>query len=477
MLLRIQRIKLSWWRTFGIVMIGLFFNMFLPGLIGGDVARLYFVFKSVPGRKTRATFSVVMDRLFGLFSILLLGAVSLGLRFGWFRRSGASLHIAYLTLAMLGVGAVLVALLFVAVGFGLLHRLPQRTPFRKTIIESGEALDLYRTHCAVMAAAFSITIVSHIAYYLSYYCAGQSLHAAGRVAGLIDMLSIMPLVNTVTALPISFGGAGVRETLFQELLGNLAHVPQALAAFSASLGFAIQASWGVLGSAVYLFRATDGELGTVDQFYFDDETWAIRYLTVDTGGWLGGRRVLISPISVVHTDWPSRRLDVALTKKQVENSPDIDTHKPVSRQHEAAFLGYYGYPYYWGGPYLWGASFYPAGLAMPTTAARKAMADSVWSESTDSHLRSSEAVTGYHIEASDGEIGHVDGFVLDDEAWAIRYIEVATRNWWPGKKVLISPAWIERVSWTDSKVYVGLSRETIKDCPAVRRIHGDYPRV
>jgi hypothetical protein len=85
-----------------------------------------------------------------------------------------------------------------------------------------------------------------------------------------------------------------------------------------------------------VIRATDGEIGTVDQLYFDDETWAIRYLMIETGGWLGGRRVLISPISVVHTDWQAKRLDVALTKKQVENSPDIDTHKPVSRQHEAA---------------------------------------------------------------------------------------------------------------------------------------------
>ena len=110
-------------------------------------------------------------------------------------------------------------------------------------------------------------------------------------------------------------------------------------------------------------RATDGELGTVDELYFDDETWAIRYLTVETGGWLGGRQVLISPISVAHTDWQAQRLDVALTKKQVENSPDINTHQPVSRQHEAAYLGYYGYPYYWGGPYLWGPAFYPAGLA------------------------------------------------------------------------------------------------------------------
>ncbi len=213
----------------------------------------------------------------------------------------------------------------------------------------------------------------------------------------------------------------------------------------------------------FTIRATDGELGTVDQLYFDDETWAIRYLTVETGGWLGGRPVLISPYSVVHAAWQTKRLDVALTKKQVQNSPDINTHQPVSRQHEAEFNGYYGYPYYWGGPYLWGPAFYPAGTTVPTASA-EVRADRE-RESADSHLRSAEAVTGYSIEATDGDIGHVDGFVVDDEAWAIRYIEVATRNWWPGKKVLVSPAWIERVSWPNSTVYAGLSRDTIKDAP------------
>jgi hypothetical protein len=215
----------------------------------------------------------------------------------------------------------------------------------------------------------------------------------------------------------------------------------------------------------FAIRATDGGLGTVDQFYFDDETWAIRYLTVETAGWLGGRQVLISPISVVHADWQARRLDVALTKRQVQNSPDIDTHLPVSRQHEAAYLGYYGYPYYWGGPYLWGPAFYPAGLAVPICPAAEAVADKMRKESPDSHLRSSEAVTGYHIDTADGEIGHVVGFVVDEEAWAIRYLEVATRNWWPGNKVLISPAWVDRMSWTESKVFVGLSREAIKEAP------------
>jgi stress response protein YsnF len=214
-----------------------------------------------------------------------------------------------------------------------------------------------------------------------------------------------------------------------------------------------------------VIRATDGELGAVEQLYFDDETWGIRYLTVKTGSWLNGREVLISPMSVLSADWQARRLDVSLTKKQVENSPDIDTRKPISRQHEAEYSGYYGYPYYWGGPYLWGPGVYPVGMMARPSINGAAAADRIRKESTDSHLRSTEAVIGYHIESKDGEIGHVDNFIIDDEAWAIRYIDVATKNWWPGKKVLFSPAWVERVSWTDSRVYVGLTREAIKNCP------------
>lgn len=207
-------------------------------------------------------------------------------------------------------------------------------------------------------------------------------------------------------------------------------------------------------------HATDGELGTVDEFYFDDETWGIRYLVVKTGGWLDGRKVLISPISVVRVDWQTKSLHVALTKKQVENSPEISTHQPVSRQHEADLSAYYGYNYYWGGPCLWGPAYYPADLAIQTGASTEAK-----EESADSHLRSSTAVSGYHVEAKDGEIGHVDGFVIDDKFWNVRYIEIATRNWLPGKRVLVSPAWIERVSWLESKIYAGLSGETIQDAP------------
>jgi uncharacterized protein (TIRG00374 family) len=253
MLLRIQGIALRWPRTFAILMIGLFFNMFLPGLVGGDVMRLYFVFKCAPRQKPRATLSVAMDRILGMLSILFLAGLSVAVRFRWLSRSSATLHILYLVLALLGIGCVCVLVLFSAVHYGLLRKLPKRTPFRPAIVESGKALQLYGAHLGVISIAFAITVVAHIVFYLSFYCAAESLHGT-RTASLsvTDFLSIMPLVNTVTALPISFGGVGVRETLFQELLGNLAHVPLAIAAVSASLGFAIQASWGLLGAAVYL---------------------------------------------------------------------------------------------------------------------------------------------------------------------------------------------------------------------------------
>ena len=213
-----------------------------------------------------------------------------------------------------------------------------------------------------------------------------------------------------------------------------------------------------------VIRATDGEIGTVDELYFDDQTWAIRYFTVETGNWLDSRKVLISPRSIIQVDWTLSRIDVSLTREQVEKAPNIDTQRPVSRQHEAEYFDYYGYPYYWDGPYLWGPSYYPTHSVSVQTA-ESLQAERIRKESADAHLRSTGAVAGYHIEAQDGEIGHVGRFVIDDETWAIRYLEVATKNWWPGNHVLLSPGWVESVSWEESRVYVGVTREAIQSCP------------
>jgi hypothetical protein len=214
-------------------------------------------------------------------------------------------------------------------------------------------------------------------------------------------------------------------------------------------------------------KARDGEIGEVDDFYFDDDNWTVRYLVVDTGTWLTGRKVLISPIALRHADPANRRIEADLTKKQIEDSPGVEADKPVSRQYEMSYFDYYGYPYYWSGPYLWGPAAYPGPLAVPQRAQteleeiRKRE-----QESSDPHLHSANEVIGYYIEAADGDIGHVEEFIVDDENWAIRYAVVDTRNWWPGKKVLVAPRWIERASWQDSRVYVNLARDAIQEAPA-----------
>jgi hypothetical protein len=203
----------------------------------------------------------------------------------------------------------------------------------------------------------------------------------------------------------------------------------------------------------------DGEIGKVKDFYFDDRHWTIRYLVADTGGWLSDRQVLISPYALVAMNKEEKNIAIDLTKKQIEDSPTLDSNKPVSHQFEQAYYGHYLYPRYWGGPCRWGPHPYPM-------RDREQWEKSIHrAKSWDPHLRSTYAVTGHHIQALDGEVGHVEDFIIDDETWAIRYLVVDTHNWWPGKKVLVSPQWIERVSWGERKVFVNLSREAIKQSP------------
>ncbi len=217
----------------------------------------------------------------------------------------------------------------------------------------------------------------------------------------------------------------------------------------------------------YAIRATDGVIGTVDDFYFDDEDWGIRYLVVDTGKWLSGRKVLISPVAIGSPDWMIQELPVSLTKRQVKRSPDIDTRKPVSRQHEAEYARYYGYPYYWGGAGFWGMGAYPGGLTAGDTIKEELRTATARRPRTpdDCHLRSSNAVIGYYVRAIDGDIGHVDDLLVDDQTWAIRYLIVGTHRWWSGGRVLVAPRWIDDVSWSTATVSVDLTRHAIKGAP------------
>lgn len=209
--------------------------------------------------------------------------------------------------------------------------------------------------------------------------------------------------------------------------------------------------------------ATDGEIGHVRDAYFDDQHWTLRYLVVNPGSWLTGRWVLISPWAIRDVNWQAQRVDVALTRVQVRNSPGMDADKPVSRQYETEYSDYYGYPYYWMGPFAWGPMPLPEQTALAEQLRQEAGRDT---EKADPNLRSASEVDGYHIEAVDGSIGHVDDFIFDDASWGLRYFVVNTRNWLPGRHVLISTDWVERVSWADRKAHVALTRDEVRNSPA-----------
>lgn len=216
----------------------------------------------------------------------------------------------------------------------------------------------------------------------------------------------------------------------------------------------------------YALDSLDGPVGSVDQFYFDDKHWAVRYLVAETKSWLAGREVLLSPHALASVDEGKRRIAVDLTKAEIEGAPSPETHLPVSRQFETSYYGYYGWPTYWSGPYMWGGFSYVLRDRKTGDAAAPPP------KHQDSHLRSTDNVSGYNVEAKDGGIGHIEDFIVDDKTWAIRYVVVATRNWWPGKKVLLSTRWIERVSWGESKVHINLTREAIQNAPEYK---GDSP--
>jgi sporulation protein YlmC with PRC-barrel domain len=217
----------------------------------------------------------------------------------------------------------------------------------------------------------------------------------------------------------------------------------------------------------YTIHATDGDIGTVDDLYFDDEDWAIRYLAVDTGHWLSGRKVLISPLAIGHPDYLGRTLMVLLTRAQVKRSPGVDTRRPVSRQHEAALLEYYAYPLYWGGSGLWGMGGYPGS----ETAEDRIEAEMKlrWADlphgADDVHLRRCGAVLGSHVHATDGDIGHVEDLLVDDRTWAIRYLVIKTGHWWSSHQVLVAPRWIDAPNGLEPGLCVDTSRRSFMLAP------------
>ena len=204
----------------------------------------------------------------------------------------------------------------------------------------------------------------------------------------------------------------------------------------------------------------DGEIGSCKDFLFDDRAWVVRYMVADTGKWLPGRKILISPTSLGTPDREANLLNVKLTKKQIENEPGLDSDAPVSRQYEIAYHTYFGVPYYWSDP----AAPLPMVDSVPI-AGDKAIEIDASPNSDEAHLRSAVEVTGYSIQAADGELGHVADFLLDDETWNISYLVVDAGKWLPGKKFLVTPALLGAVDWVQDTVSVHMTREQLKKSP------------
>jgi hypothetical protein len=228
----------------------------------------------------------------------------------------------------------------------------------------------------------------------------------------------------------------------------------------------------------FALAAIDGEIGHAKEAYFDDQYWTIRYVVADTGSWLTGRKVLISPHAIRGIDRTQRRIDVALERSRIESAPDIDTARPVSRQHEIALYNHYGWPYWWRGSSLWGATAYPlaeAVLAPPAPAAGVPLDAAVQVQAQhgagDPHLRSSAEVIGYGVEARDGAIGHIHDLLFDPQSWTIRYAVVDTGHWLPGRQVLIAPQWLEHIDWAARRARVRATRAAVESSPPYR--HGE----
>jgi uncharacterized protein YrrD len=229
----------------------------------------------------------------------------------------------------------------------------------------------------------------------------------------------------------------------------------------------------------YAIEANDGTIGTVSDLLFDDSAWKIKWLVVDTGSWLTGRKVLIHPSAIETVDDEQRRLSVSWTKAQIESSPDIDHDQPVSRQMESNIYGYYGCSPYWGD------NFYGMGqIASPLSShayfGGHGMVESPsHHDDKDPHLRSAAEVRGYHIHASDGDIGHVDDLIVEDKGWGVRYLVIDTKNWWIGQHVLVSPYAVRKIIWADRKIEIDISRDQIKSSPPwqpFNAIDEDYER-
>jgi PRC-barrel domain len=216
----------------------------------------------------------------------------------------------------------------------------------------------------------------------------------------------------------------------------------------------------------FRMEARDGEIGKVEEFYFHDDTWTIRYLIVKTGNWFREKEVLISTVALIKGSELPGVFPVNLTMDQIRTSPDIDTQRPVSRQHEVALYEHYPWQNYWGSSFYTGG-IWDIGNNNPVVDEPYVQGSSYKQPEDDQHLRSTRQVTGYQIQCTDGEFGQVTDFIIDDDAWKIRYLLIKMHPRIGMNSVLLPVRFIIELQWLTSKILVDMTIEVLKNSPQI----------
>jgi uncharacterized protein (TIRG00374 family) len=253
-LLRVQGLHLSYIRLLGLTMIGVFFNFFIPGGTGGDALKMFYLVKETPGRKSTAILSVLVDRLIGLFALIVFSGVMIGWKWQWLRSAPATGPWLYLALAVLGGSLLFLVATFLVTGLGLVHRLPAKFPGRDKLAEMAMAYNVYGKALIPCGTAFVLSLFAHTGYYGVFYCSIRALaSSAMAIPTLAQFYAIMPIIGTITSLPISVGGVGWREKLFEDFLVGLCAATAGVAVAISSMGYLLTLAWGLVGGLIYMF--------------------------------------------------------------------------------------------------------------------------------------------------------------------------------------------------------------------------------
>ncbi len=253
-LLRVQNIDLPWPRVFALVFIGVFFNFCIPGGTGGDVVKIFYLLKETPGRRAQALLSVLVDRIIGVISLAVLAGVLVLTRWQWLTSVPGTSRYVWITVLILASSLGGLHMSYMITKYGWLHRLPARMPGRDKLAELSLAYNLYASAWRPTLGAFAISIAAHFGYFATFYFAGLAYNSPGtRVPTFAEICAIMPIINTLAAMPISLGGLGIREGLFQIFFGQLCGVSDAVAVITSTTGYLLTLGWGLVGGVIYLF--------------------------------------------------------------------------------------------------------------------------------------------------------------------------------------------------------------------------------